>query len=113
MFEFKTVEKPVLKRVENPFIDVVKGLEPGSDKALTFSMPNSTGEERKAVRVALRQLTEAGNENNVTVRRSIVENSKLTEITFWAVPKIVHSKLDDETEKEIVAEVKEAIAKKG
>lgn len=118
--EFKTVAKPVIKRVENPFIDVVAGVEPGTEKALSFSMPNKTAEEKKAIRIALRQLTEAGTENNVTVRRNIVESKDETEITFWTVPKIVHGgksdsgdELEKEIEEEVKAEVKKALAKKG
>lgn len=121
MFEFKTVAKPVIKRVANPFLEVVATLNPKDETdARFFTMESGTKDKDKDIRVALRQLTEAGNEieNPVTVRRNIVEKPGVTEITFWAVPKIVHgdkttAELEKEIEAEVKAEVKKAISKKG
>ena len=88
-FEFVTVAKPVLKRTVNPFLEVVANLPVDGD-AMSFEMQSQTPDEKKAVRVALRNLTEAGDAANVTVRRSTKESKGRTNITFWNVPKIVH-----------------------
>lgn len=113
--EFKKVAKPVIKRVENDFIEPVGQLEPGSEEALTFELPNKSEDDKKQVRVTLRLLTEAGNENNVTVRRSVVETKETATITFWTVPKIKHGESVDEIKESIESavkhEVEEALSK--
>lgn len=106
---FSTVEIPVQTRTTNEFVDVVKNLKVG-DKALAFTVPSATPKEQKNIRVINRQLSEAGAENGVTVRRTIKtpagKNVDVNDastfgseavVTFWTVAKIVHeNKVDKE-----------------
>lgn len=69
-FSFTTTARPATTRkvIENPFIEVVEGMEVDGDKAVTFVMKNPTATDVNRVD---RQLTDAGNELGVTVRRTI------------------------------------------
>lgn len=91
-FEFTTVSKPVIKRKENPFLEIVGTLDPVTGDALQFEMPLGNEKLDKELRVALRQLTEAGNENDVTVRRTVQKSAKKAVVTFWAAPKVRHNR---------------------
>lgn len=86
---FETVnERPVQTRVENEFLDVVAKMA-GTEDTLKFTLPNKTDADKKAVRIALQHLTQAGNAADVTVRRVTEDNGDGTaSITFWAVEKI-------------------------
>lgn len=86
---FETVnERPVQTRVENEFLDVVAKLA-GTEDTLKFTVPSKTDAEKKALRIALQHLTQAGNEAGVTVRRIPTDNGDgTTSVTFWAVEKI-------------------------
>ena len=93
--EFVATEKPEVTRTtqENPFLEIVSKLVIGDEKsAFAFSLPSKTDEEKKALRVALRQLSEAGTELDKTVRRITEEKNGVTNVTFWAVKKIRHQK---------------------
>lgn len=99
-FTFATVEKPVQRRIENPFVEAVQSIA-GTDKALSFEMPAKTDADKKLLERAKRQLTDAGNEitpEPVTVRRDITEKSGVAKITFWTVPKIKHNASGDDSE---------------
>lgn len=69
-FTFSKVARPATTRkvIENPFIDVIDGMEVDGDQAISFVMTEPTATDVNRVD---RQLTDAGNELNVTVRRTM------------------------------------------
>ena len=87
--EFKSVTAPatVRKVMDNPFLDAVKNLAPDSGSAIEVVLENAT---QKDVNRANRQLTDAGNELDVTVRRQLseIDGSDDVRIVFWTVAKI-------------------------
>jgi len=85
----------------NPFVDMVKGLTVDDrdsalffelDNAITAKEPTPNGKATRYVdpdvREALRLLTDAGDDNNVTVRKKVEDTPAGVMITFWVVTRI-------------------------
>jgi hypothetical protein len=111
--DFQDVAVPTQRRstVINPFIDVVGAMRVDgpakqfvmagyTDKVQSASGKSENWADKNVARIQ-RQLTEAGNEHNVTVRRTMEDhkNGELT-VTFWCIPKIVRGTdaTDDDTD---------------
>lgn len=100
--KFAETAIPVMERPKepNPFADAV-ALVAGKEKAVTTVVPvdekdgpddkDPTGRTIGRIR---RQLTEAGDPHNVTVRTQIVptDDGKGLRVTLWTIPKIVRQK---------------------
>lgn len=115
MFAFTETDVPTLTRNRtrdpNPFDEVVGTMRVGG-AAKSFTMtgtaekvPSKSGktesyEDQNLARV-MRQLTEAGNAENVTVRRTVEDDLRGTlTITFWLVEKITRNVAKSEGDEE-------------
>ena len=98
-------EKSVKRsREPNPFAEVVKGLaeqfrdEKQDNKAKTVGFTMPAGEERAAaVSKMLRQMSDAGHEHNVSIRKNVSEDGDKVTVQFWAAEKISRPRKPAET----------------
>lgn len=115
MFDFTETDVPTLTRNRtreaNPFDEPVSAMRIGG-AAKSFTMPGTAEkvpsksgktESYEDVNLArvMRQLTEAGNAENVTVRRTVEDDLRGTlTITFWLVEKITRNVTKGEGDEE-------------